>query len=84
MEMFMKPQTQKVLKVLQSGTSLSTSMANKRFGVKALGARISELRSAGYAIYTNRSKKGTSYRLGNPSREMVALAYRTAGQRAFQ
>ena len=81
----MKPQTKTVLEALQKG-SLSIEQATKRFGMKrsTLGARISELRKQGYAVYTNRSAKGTSYRLGSPSREMVALAYKAAGQRAFQ
>jgi hypothetical protein len=80
----MKPQTQKVLRALQSGMNLTSTQASRRFGVKALRARISELRSEGYAVYTNRSDRGTSYRLGTPSRQMVALAYKAAGQRAFQ
>jgi biotin operon repressor len=81
----MKPQTKTVLNLLQKG-SLSVEQAVKRFGITrtTLGARVSELRREGYAVYTNRTKRGTSYRLGNPSREMVALAYKAAGQRAFQ
>ena len=81
----MKPQTKTVLNLLQKG-SLSVTQASKRFGIKStsLGARVSELRKQGYAVYTNRTEKGTSYRLGTPSREMVALAYQAAGQRAFQ
>jgi hypothetical protein len=79
----MKPQTELVLKALQSGQRLTQKEAQSRFGVKALAARVSELRSEGYAIYTNRTAKGTSYRLGRPSREMVALAYAVEGNRIF-
>lgn len=79
----MKPQTEAVLKALQSGQRLTQQEAESRFGVKSLAARISELRSEGYAVYTNRTAKGTSYRLGRPSREMVALAYAVEGNRIF-
>lgn len=79
----MKPQTQTVLRALQTSGSITSTQASKRFGVKALAARISELRSEGYSIYTNRSTRGTTYRLGTPSREMVALAYQVAGNRVF-
>lgn len=79
----MKPQTQTVLKALQSGKSLTQKQA-RSFGVKSLRARISELRSEGYPVYTNSDAKGTSYRLGTPSRTMVAAAYALLGNRAFQ
>lgn len=79
----MKPQTQTVLKALQSGKSLTEKQA-RSFGVKALRARVCELRQEGYPIYTNTGSKGTSYRLGTPSRMMVAAAYALLGNKAFQ
>ena len=46
--------------------------------------RISELRAEGNAIYTNETKNGTvAYRLGTPSRRMVAAAYAAMGSDAF-
>ena len=50
-----------------------------------LRARVSELRSEGHAVYANtRSSDGkTFYRLGTPSRTMVAAAYAAMGSAAF-
>lgn len=79
----MKPQTQTVLKALQSGKSLTEKQA-RTFGVKSLRARVSELRREGFPVYTNSDAKGTSYRLGTPSRTMVAAAYAMLGNKAFQ
>jgi hypothetical protein len=46
--------------------------------------RISELRSEGYAVYTNSTKNGkVAYRLGTPSRKMVAAAYAMNGSSSF-
>jgi Helix-turn-helix domain len=71
-----------ILKVLESGRKLTTKQA-RTFGITNLSARISELRAEGYSIYTNRNSKGTHYKLGQPSREMVRLAYAIGGQDVF-
>ena len=63
-------QPQKILNFLNTG------QARSRLGIQQLPARVSELRAAGYAIYTNVNKAGnTTYRLGTPSRAMVAAAH---------
>ena len=69
-------QPQKIINFLNSGKSLSIAQAKSRLGVTQLPARVSELRAAGYAIYTNVNKAGnTTYRLGTPSRAMVSAAH---------
>lgn len=66
----------KIMNFLQTGKSLSIAQAKSRLGVTQLPARVSELRAAGNAIYTNVNKAGnTTYRLGTPSRAMVAAAH---------
>lgn len=78
-------QSQKVLNFLRSGQSLSAKQASGLFGVTSLGKRVSELRASGYPIYTNTAKNGaTVYRLGTPSRAMIAAAYRAAGSSVFE
>ena len=78
-------QSQKVLNFLRSGQSLSAKQASGLFGVTSLGKRVSELRAEGYPIYTNRAKNGTTvYRLGTPSRAMIAAAYSVAGSSIFE
>jgi hypothetical protein len=73
-------QHEKILNFLGTGKTLWQKRAKKVLGVKRLSARIGELRQAGYPIYRN----GETYRLGTPSRKMVALAYKRAGAAAFE
>jgi len=78
-------QTKKILNFLSSGQSLSEAQAERMFGVRSVGARIAELREAGFPVYTNVSKTGkTVYRLGTPSRAMIAAAYSVAGATLFK
>lgn len=76
----------KVLNVLKSGRQFTPKQIAGLFGTTedTVAARVSELRAQGYAIYTNTTKNGkTAYRLGSPSRRMVALAYAAAGSTVF-
>jgi predicted ArsR family transcriptional regulator len=71
----------RVLMALQSGEQLTAKQISARFGIANPTATISNIRFAGYAVYANESKdtKGrvtTKYRLGTPSRELVAAGYR--------
>jgi predicted ArsR family transcriptional regulator len=71
----------RVLEALQSGEQLTAKQISARFGVKNPTATISDIRFAGYAVYANTHKdtKGrvsTKYRLGKPSREIVAAGYK--------
>ena len=71
----------RVLEALQSGEQLTAKQISARFGVKNPTATISDIRFAGYAVYANthRDTKGrvsTKYRLGKPSREIVAAGYK--------
>lgn len=66
---------------LQSGEQLTAKQITARFGIANPTATISNIRFAGYAVYANEHKdtKGrvtTKYRLGTPSREIVAAGYR--------
>jgi len=75
-------QNDKVAQYLSSGRSLTSAQA-RRLGVKNLRARINDLRTEGVCVYTNRTSKGSSYRIGTPNRAMVSIAYRIAGSRPF-
>ena len=66
---------------LQNGEELTAKQITARFGVANPTATISDIRFAGYAVYANKhtDTKGrvtTKYRLGTPSREIVAAGYR--------
>lgn len=76
----------RVLNVLQSGRQFTPAQLAGLTGCKedSIRPRISELRAEGHAIYTNTTKNGKSaYRLGTPSRKMVAAAYKATGSTAF-
>jgi len=73
--------TQKVLTALQSGETLTAKQIEARFGVGNARATVSALRMQGFPIYLNESvdTKGrvkNKYRLGTPSRAVVAAGYR--------
>lgn len=76
----------RILKVLGSGRQFTPAQLAGLTGTSedSIRPRISELRSEGFAVYSNVTKNGkTAYRLGTPSRKMVAAAYAMAGAEAF-
>lgn len=77
----------RVLSVLKSGRQFTPAQIAGLVNSTedSVRPRISELRAEGHAIYTNSTKNGkTAYRLGTPSRRMVAAAYAVLGSQAFQ
>ena len=75
-----------VLKTLQSGKQFTAGQMAGLFRSTegSVAARITELRAQGYSIYSNTAKNGkTAYRLGRPSRAMVAAAYAAMGSSVF-
>ena len=70
--------------------TLTVAKAQSMFGIKNVAARIDELRKEGHAIYTNsknvNGENVTFYRLGTPSRKVVAAGVeylRQQGEKAF-
>ena len=73
--------TFKLFTALQAGESVSPSQAEKRFGIKNISAEVSRIRQNGFAVYANRRVAAnhvevTEYRIGKPSRKIVAAGYR--------
>ena len=71
----------RLLEALRSGEALTAKQINARFGIANPTATVSDLRFAGFAVYANKHKdtkgrKSTKYRLGTPSRQIVAAGYR--------
>lgn len=75
---------ERVLQLLETGMNTSQEQIAKFAGVENVTATISDLRSAGYSIYTNTVRGQTMYRLGRPTRAMVAAAYKVGGAKLFQ
>ena len=82
---------QKILNYLSKDNGYNTLTAaqiRSRFGITNVGARIEELRAEGHCIYTNKKTLNdgrtiTVYRLGKPSKAMVAAAHALLGGQAF-
>jgi len=80
--------TDSVLTALKNGEQLTAAQIKARFSVGNPHEVIRTLRERGYAIYLNErtNSKGEvtqKYRLGTPSRQMVALAYAVKGNEVF-
>ena len=66
-----------VLTALKNGQELTSSQIASKFKAGNPQAVIQSLRFAGYPVYVNTKKNGTKkYRLGTPSRAVVAAGYR--------
>jgi predicted ArsR family transcriptional regulator len=74
--------SQSLLEALQKGEQLTAKQITSRFGIANPTATVSDLRMrGGYAIYANKrtNKRGdtfTKFRLGTPSRAVVAAGYK--------
>lgn len=71
----------KLLSALRKGEELTAAQISQRFGIKNPRATVSAMRFQGFAIYANphtdtKGRETTKYRLGTPSREVVAAGYR--------
>jgi len=73
-------QKAKVLAALKKGEQLTAKQISARFSAKNPHDVVRQIREEGFAVYANErtNSKGetkTFYRLGTPSRKMVAAAY---------
>jgi predicted transcriptional regulator len=84
----MMTQKTRILRSLKAGKEFTAKEIGAYFGAASPTKVISELRREGHAIYLNKKTdtKGRvthQYRLGTPSRAMVALAAATVGAELF-
>lgn len=74
--------TERLVNALVKGEQLTAAQIRARFGIANPTATVSDLRlRLGYAVYANqhtdtRGRVTTKYRVGTPSREVVAAGYR--------
>ena len=64
--------TQKVLELLETGKSVSWKTLRTKFDLTSPRAMVDKLRAAGNMIYINKTAQGTSYRIGKPSKAIIA------------
>lgn len=78
----------KLLSFLKSGRDVTAKQISGSFGLKNPHDAIHQLRSQGYCVYGNKTTladgtETTKYRLGQPTRRMVAIANAVVGASAF-
>ena len=66
----------KVLNLLSKGEPVSWKVLRSRFDLTSPRAMIDQLRSEGNMVYINKTDKGTSYRLGTPTKSIIAAGIR--------
>jgi hypothetical protein len=77
-----------LLKHLQAGKEFTAKQISASFGIAHPASTIRNLREQGYCVYSNTAtlstgKVATKYRIGKPSKRMLAIAYRVAGTGVF-
>lgn len=82
-----KTQKAKLVRSFKNGSEYTASQIASRFGVANPTAMINFLRRDGYAIYANEVTNSlgqtyTKYRLGRPTRHMVAAGFALLGANA--
>jgi hypothetical protein len=78
----------KLLAAFQKGNEFTARQIATSFGLKDPYSAIRNLREAGHCVYGNTTtmsngETSTKFRLGTPSRRMVAIASRLVGSRVF-
>jgi len=63
---------QKVLNLLLKGESVTWKTLRSRFDLTSPRALVDTLRSEGNMIYINKTANGTSYRMGVPTKAIIA------------
>jgi hypothetical protein len=77
-----------LLNHLKSGHEVTAKQITGTFGLKNAGRAVHYLREQGHCVYANKvtlsdGTEGTKYRIGKPTRSMVALANQVFGAQAF-
>jgi predicted transcriptional regulator len=78
----------KLLNYLSTGAEVTAKQISGSFGLKNPHDAIHQLRSQGHCIYSNRAKlhdgtETTKYRIGKPSKRIIAAANALLGATAF-
>ena len=63
---------QKVLNLLSTGKPVTWASLRKRFDLTSPRAMVDQLRTEGHMVYINTTPTGTSYRLGKPTKSIIA------------
>tara|TARA_Y100000389_G_scaffold108036_1_gene105167 strand:+ start:7700 stop:8002 length:303 start_codon:yes stop_codon:yes gene_type:complete len=64
--------TEKIRNLFNKGSDVSWKQLRNTYDLKSPAAMVGKLRNEGLMIYENRSSKGVSYRVGTPSKAVIA------------
>ncbi len=64
--------TEKVRNLFAKGESVTWKTLRNRFDLKSPAQMVGKLRNEGVMIYENRTSAGVSYRVGTPSKAIIA------------
>jgi len=64
--------TQRVINAFERGDVITWTQLRNTFDLTSPQAMVDKLRSQGFMIYINKDSKGTSYRMGTPSKAIIA------------
>ena len=62
----------KVLNLLSKGAPVTWKTLRSRFDLTSPRAMVDQLRTEGHMVYINQTSNGTSYRLGTPTKSILA------------
>tara|TARA_Y100001935_G_scaffold158588_1_gene130523 strand:- start:252 stop:515 length:264 start_codon:yes stop_codon:yes gene_type:complete len=65
----------KFLNAMLRGNSVSWTDAQKKYNLRSPRSVVNKLREDGHCVYINKTKTGTSYRIGNPSKALIAAGF---------
>ena len=63
---------QKVLNLLSNGKSVTWTSLRNKFDLTSPRAMVDQLRTEGHMVYINQTADGTSYRMGTPTKAIIA------------
>ena len=63
---------ERVLNLLNKGKSVTWSTLRTKFDLTSPRAMVDQLRTEGHMVYINQTSNGTSYRLGTPTKAILA------------
>ena len=64
--------TEKVRNLFSKGQSVTWKTLRSKFDLTSPASMVGKLRNEGMMIYENRTSKGVSYRVGTPSKAIIA------------
>ena len=64
--------TEKVRNLFKTGVSVTWKQLRNKFDLTSPAAMVGKLRNEGMMIYENRTSAGVSYRVGTPSKAIIA------------